>query len=456
MRTPLLNNMSSLSMKHLLYAFKILQLIFISSYVLCYISSSTHPSNSLWKFGFRHDGDSSVTQSHPIIIFQDLIPKQHSFKGDCEKTSGFGVCALNFNQHVISPALSFLHRYHPRLNGRNRTAFNETKSSIASHNSQQKQKASSTALPLSNEDGTRNQFSVRRFQRHKLASLTATRIDGSMTQVEPESSSLDGTKNATRDSNKELPLSTLYTYTDMKTNITLQGLDVSLTKFETWVQYFFYHYYQGSSSQIHNKNGILFYKQFEITQSLDFQEKSIDPQLIETEQIHVDSNNAQFREQLRRVWCEGRLISDRTEMMANYGSDEEDSVSPQPSFPFDHQTRLNRDTIIHDQLASTFIDKSKSKQKKRGGFSDLLHMYADRFLGILEDEKEDFSHLSLTPTTINGQGGDMYNSISTPSSLSRIKLLDWMKREYGQEKIHYLLAQNLLNRTPEIQYEVSE
>ena len=93
-------------------------------------------------------------------------------------------------------------------------------------------------------------------------------------------------------------------------------------------------------------------------------------------------NSPTVRESLREKWKTRQLLCDRTELMTVYDSDK-------------HQGN----------------DTDKAKQK-RGGFRDLLHLYADRFYGILVDEKEE----------------------------TKESLTNWLLREYGNNETQQLIA----------------
>ena len=93
-------------------------------------------------------------------------------------------------------------------------------------------------------------------------------------------------------------------------------------------------------------------------------------------------NSPIVRESLREKWKTRQLLCDRTELMTVYDSDK-------------HRG-----------------DDADKPKEKRGGFRDLLHLYADRFYGILVDEKEE----------------------------TKESLKNWLFREYGNNETDRLIA----------------
>lgn len=104
-----------------------------------------------------------------------------------------------------------------------------------------------------------------------------------------------------------------------------------------------------------------------------------------------------IRHELRTLWRSRRLLCDRTELLTVYQSDTDESK----------------------ETEGTIDDVTVNK--KRGGFTDLLHLYAERHIGILEDEIED-----------------------KPNSI-----VQWLQSEYGGTS--QLLAQHFDTQTPEAQ-----
>jgi Transglutaminase-like superfamily len=101
------------------------------------------------------------------------------------------------------------------------------------------------------------------------------------------------------------------------------------------------------------------------------------------------------RDWLRDQWKSRRLLCDRTELLTQYDSEAHSR---------------NRD----------------QRTRKRGGFCDLLHLYVDRFYGILVDEQED----------------------------TKEKLQNWIIREYGAKETSILLQASFLNKEKAEQYKI--
>ena len=86
---------------------------------------------------------------------------------------------------------------------------------------------------------------------------------------------------------------------------------------------------------------------------------------------HSQVNATQeLREEWRALWKEERLLTDRTELLAVYPSDQKDNNS-------------NSGNTNTNSNSAASINKSIPK---RGGFSDHLYLYTERLLAILRDE----------------------------------------------------------------------
>jgi Transglutaminase-like superfamily len=105
-------------------------------------------------------------------------------------------------------------------------------------------------------------------------------------------------------------------------------------------------------------------------------------------------DSPKIREKLREKWKSRELLCDRTELLTVYDSDK--------------------------------LVNGEAQKKKRGGFRDLLHLYADRFYGILADEKEE----------------------------TKKSLQDWLFLEYGKNETNQMLANTFQRRGREEQYRI--
>ena len=74
------------------------------------------------------------------------------------------------------------------------------------------------------------------------------------------------------------------------------------------------------------------------------------------------------RDEWRELWKKGQLLTERTEYLAIYPSDQE------------QQDGNGKD------ISTAHVN---GNAKKRGGFSDLLHLYTQRLLSFLRDEQQD-------------------------------------------------------------------
>jgi len=170
-------------------------------------------------------------------------------------------------------------------------------------------------------------------------------------------------------------VATLLVYQDPSNNITLYGLNLPTTvQFIAWVQY--------------KLNATLF-------------SSSISKQNISKQQFLLDEK----RDQIRSFWKQGILLSHQTEPLATYVSDVEEKTKP----------AANSQQATKQQL-----------KNKRGGFRDLLSIYADRLVSIVQDECADTS-----------------------------SLLHWMQQEYGVENVARISSLSTASTTETQQIEVN-
>jgi len=182
----------------------------------------------------------------------------------------------------------------------------------------------------------------------------------------------------------------LHTYQDSIHNISLSGLNVSKRKFSSWVNY---------------------------TISQQQQNNIFDSSLITTQKIVV--NSLETRQELRHLWKQQRLLTDRTEVLAVYKS---------------------------DSCAST---------QKRGGFPDLLHIYADRLSAMIKDEVEEEFHIAFCGTkTWNRTGVEETNVPDQVLQILNGGLYGWLQRDYGKEETTALCLENIQDKTRNEQHAV--
>lgn len=130
-----------------------------------------------------------------------------------------------------------------------------------------------------------------------------------------------------------------------------------------------------------------------------------------------------IRNQWRDLWKAQQLITDRTELLAVYQSDNDD----------------NEDA----NNGSAKIDP----QRRRGGFRDLLNLYANRLVAILEDEQHDEGtppairyHSSLVRSRqTNRYGQPLAEETILQQNDHRI-LVKWLEDNYGMSETLMLQA----------------
>lgn len=137
------------------------------------------------------------------------------------------------------------------------------------------------------------------------------------------------------------------------------------------------------------------------------------------QQTNESSDEAQcaIRSNWRDLWMAQQLITDRTELLAVYQSD-------------------NRKKLPQGQ-----------RQKRRGGFRDLMNLYANRLIAILQDERHDEStplavryHSSLVRThQLDRSGQTMTDETILQQTDHRI-LVKWLEDNYGMSETLMLQA----------------
>jgi hypothetical protein len=201
---------------------------------------------------------------------------------------------------------------------------------------------------------------------------------------------------------KKKPVVRLHSYTDPATNRTLKGLGMSKNKFFAWVKYTL------STSDTSDDETFANYE------------------LLQTTVIQL--NDEELRSDLRTLWKERNLLTKQTEVLAVYKSDAQE-----------------------DKRKGATIDDTKNDTNdtpKRGGFSDLLVMYAERLAEIIQDEIDDNIEFEKE---IHKNGAIS----SPPAEGGKGVLMDWLAQNYGMSKLDQLSPEYLLARPEEEQFEVS-
>lgn len=277
----------------------------------------------------------------------------------------------------------------------------------------------------------------------------------------------------------------LHTYYYPPMNITLYGLSLTLPKFKAWIRYMLQNFNTFNQT---NSAAALFdmhsHKRAILDHSITTQTSAgssaskgfVNMDNSDLDQFIVSQNitiNAQRREQLRQYWFDRILISDRTEVLAAYPSNQIDESKSdlitsgkeiQDSRPDKHEadsddissstqsSRENNKTSVH----SSNITKSR---RKRGGFNDLLSVYADRLISILKDEQIDIGNnkdrtpIHSSDNSFLGQmnmiGETSYSSKKRNESdesstkhqrkIKNFNLTSWLHSEYGIDETDKLL-----------------
>ncbi len=174
-----------------------------------------------------------------------------------------------------------------------------------------------TLINVSTNEG--GESLVEKIMSNSIANTTTS--ENAASESESESESIPSKNNSA---------SILHTFHYPPANITLHGLSVSIPQFKSWVEY--------------KIQSLRLQKQF--SQRIP---KDINPTHYVSRK-EIDTNDEEVRDGLRQHWFERRLISDRTEVLTVYPS-------------------------------NGVLAKLRKKNKKRGGFDDLLSVYTDRLLG---------------------------------------------------------------------------
>jgi Transglutaminase-like superfamily len=238
----------------------------------------------------------------------------------------------------------------------------------------------------------------------------------------------------------------VHTYTDSTTNQTWKALNISKRKFRSYLQYCKVWNNDGSRDSMEKRSssinrttinddfaGIETIHHSILSTSSKSKPKlenadnnsltkraNQPPQVLENID-HLRNATSQLRDEWRALWKVGRLITDRTELLAVYPSDlNPDAVS----------SDVEQDSASDTSHSATLTNENEEHQskpilRKRGGFADLLMLYTDRLIAILSDEHEDSDHYS------NSTPGTQYTNI-----------VRWLEDNYGRSETHDLQFEN--------------
>jgi hypothetical protein len=176
---------------------------------------------------------------------------------------------------------------------------------------------------------------------------------------------------------------TIHTYVDPRTKLQWTALDTGKRKFVAFLKY----------NNVH------------VDDDNNTEETSIRTQVI-------DQSNNLLREEWRTLWKQRRLVTDRTELLAVYPSDTASS-----------------------NVATTTSENENSNGEtlpKRGGFGDLLSLYVERLVSILQDEQYHLnSHLVTWLQTEYGHELTLaLQKSSNPTKESFKHFLEWFRKTF--------------------------
>lgn len=138
--------------------------------------------------------------------------------------------------------------------------------------------------------------------------------------------------------------------------------------------------------------------------------------------VDKDNELRVLREEWRQLWKQERLITDRTELLAVYPSE-----------------------IATSPTGNALPSNKKETFGKRGGFSDHLCLYVDRFIGIVQDERE------LTAKSANNSFATRPLNSAMSSSSSSSLLFDWLEHNYNGTM--QLISSHFSSLTEQQQYQ---
>mmetsp|Transcript_53 Transcript_53/g.133 ORF Transcript_53/g.133 Transcript_53/m.133 type:complete len:589 (+) Transcript_53:244-2010(+) len=263
--------------------------------------------------------------------------------------------------------------------------FTKSSSVNTTRSSTETSSCTNNTSTLRTEAAAHEQASALKLQQELNQQQEAESVHLKLNPIREEQDQQEETESSFSDTDAAVGLgqaATLHTYSDSEYNIILVGLNTPLRKFHAWANYTI-------------QTSILPDRQ---QQHPEYKYKT---QSVTTKTVQLD--DGKIREELRRLWRSRCLISERTEPLAVYASDGAGAAS----------SKHNKD--------------GGDGVEKRGGFADLLTLYADRLAGIVADESE----------IVDDASNEENNS-------SNGFLIDWLKKEYGEQKMEGLMADKLL------------
>ena len=217
---------------------------------------------------------------------------------------------------------------------------------------------------------------------------------------------------------KDVMVFKVHSYVHPRTGQTWKALNTPKEKFLAYLNYYNITAAAASSNNNH---------QHPFSNIINNYNRKPSPPIVTTKEYKFSHNNKNnnnngycehvrkewLRVEMRRLWRRQRLLTDRTEFLAIYPSDNNPS----------------------------------STAEDRGGFSDLLQLYSERLVAALEEELVDMekkngidpTHTDAAKSTRGGAPVLPSSSLSTQSN----PLLHWLKEHYGTESTNRLLPENV-------------
>ena len=205
----------------------------------------------------------------------------------------------------------------------------------------------------------------------------------------------------------------IYHHDSGKNNVSLYGLGLTEGAFKEWIRYKLHNFeeYYSNDFNLESKDDSSPQPPLSPTSTNGDNkernkrgEEKFKDYSSSVESKNITINDPKVREKLRENWFAGNLICDRTETMVKFPSEKEKKREEDP------------------ENSEKYSDEGR-RHKKRGGFEDLLNVYADRLIGMLQDEFE-------RETNKSDGGKNMHNTNSL--------LHAWLCENYGTSQIKNL------------------
>lgn len=189
-----------------------------------------------------------------------------------------------------------------------------------------------------------------------------------ITQEETDDDELENEQNEANNNSTNYQI--LHTYNSTSTSrvsASFFSLGISKEKFYTWLQL-------SLSTNEETPTHLSSSFNFNVTRT-----NLVDYESITTQTVNV--SDPVIRDQLRVLWKERRLICKRTDPLAVYSSDNDNKDNTNNDYESEGKMQTDNNSLPRITAKSS---------QRRGGFDDLLSMYAERLVGIGRDELLDY------------------------------------------------------------------